>query len=124
MLVIDTASLEVDRAVDVPAEGPHGLWIDAEHLWCAADGASLVALHRDTGAVLAALPLPGTPDVVMHVPGPRHLYVAIGEPGVLCVVDSERFELLETVPTEDSAHTIGIDPRLTPSTRSSRAVGV
>ncbi len=35
------------------------------------------------------------------------LYVAIGAPGVVCVVDTTRLELLETVPTEPGAHTIG-----------------
>ena len=67
-------------------------------------------LHRDTGAVQAVLPLPGAPDVVMHDPALRHLYVAIGDPGVICVADTTRMAILETVPTEPGAHTIGIDP--------------
>jgi hypothetical protein len=61
--------------------------------------------------VLGTVPLPGAPDVVMHDPGPRHLYIAIGEPGVVCVVDSSRLQLVETVPTEHGAHTLGIDPQ-------------
>jgi len=110
ILVLHPRELRIDRAIDVPAVGPHGLWIDAERLFCAADGGALVVLHRDTGAGLSALPLPGAPDVVMHDASRRHLYVAIGEPGVICVVDTERLELVDTVPTEPDAHTIGLNP--------------
>jgi len=50
------------------------------------------------------------PDVVMHDPDVKRLCVAIGEPGVICVFDSERLERLEQVETEQGAHTAGWDP--------------
>jgi DNA-binding beta-propeller fold protein YncE len=109
VVVIDAEALRIERAIEVPAEGPHGLWIDGHRLFCAADGGALVVLDRNSGAVLGALPLPGAPDVLMYDPSLRHLYVAIGEPGVICVVDTERLELVETVPTERNAHTIGLN---------------
>ncbi len=59
--------------------------------------------------MLATVPLPGTPDVVMHDPELAHLYVAVGQPGVIAVIDTGSFELLETVPTEAGAHTIAVD---------------
>jgi len=37
------------------------------------------------------------------------LYVAIGDPGVIEVIDTEAMKLLETVPTETGAHTIAFD---------------
>ena len=40
-----------------------------------------------------------------HVLG--RLYVAVGSPGVVQAIDSQRLELLETVPTESGAHTLG-----------------
>jgi hypothetical protein len=46
----------------------------------------------------------------MHDPGLEHLYIAIGEPGVICVVDTGKLQIIETVPTEAGAHTLGIDP--------------
>lgn len=110
VLAFSAGSMAVDRIIDVPAAGPHGLWVDGERLFCAADGAALVVLHRDTGAVQAVLDLPGVPDVVMHDAALRRLYVAIGEPGVITVVDTARLEHAETVPTGAGAHTIGIDP--------------
>jgi len=100
----------IERALQVPSEGPHGLWLDAGRLFCAADGMAFLVLDRDTGDLLANLPLPGVPDVVMHDPGLHRLYVAIGDPGLVCGFDSARLEPVETVETEDGAHTLGCDP--------------
>ena len=94
----------------MPSAGPHGLWLDADWLFCAADGGSLVVLDRDSGEVVAQLPLPGVPDVVMLDPELQRVYVAVGDPGVVCSFDSERLGLLETVETEQGAHTTGWDP--------------
>ncbi len=108
--VIDCARVEIVGALQVPSSGPHGLWLDSRRLFCAADGGAVLVLDRDSGEVLASLPLPGAPDVVMHDPELRRLYVAIGEPGVVCSFDSDRLEQVETVVTEQGAHTIGWDP--------------
>lgn len=110
ILVIDPASGATERTLDVPGDGPHGLWLDRGRLFCAADGGELVVLERDSGAVLRTLPLAGVPDVVMHDPAGQRLYVAIGDPGVVCSFDSERLEPLETVETEPGAHTIAWEP--------------
>jgi DNA-binding beta-propeller fold protein YncE len=110
ILVIDCAQLEIASRLAVPAAGPHGLWLDRGRLFCAADEGALVVLDRDGGDLLASLPLPGVPDVVMHDPELARVYVAIGEPGVVCSFDSERLEPVEVVETEPGAHTIGWDP--------------
>jgi len=109
ILVIDCERLAIDRRFAVPAAGPHGLWLDRDRLFCAADGGALVVLDRDGGEPVASLPLPGVPDVVIHDAELARLYVAIGEPGVVCSFDSERLEPLETLPTEQGAHTLGWD---------------
>ena len=70
----------------------------------------LAVLDRDSGELHTSLPLPGVPDVVMHDPELARLYVAIGEPGVVCSFDSAHLEPLETVATEQGAHTLGWDP--------------
>ena len=98
------------RTLEIPSEGPHALWLDSGQLFCAADGGALVVLDRDSGEVLRSLPLPGVPDVVMHDPDRHRLYLAIGEPGVVCSFDSERLEQVEAVETEEGAHTTGWDP--------------
>ena len=109
IVVIDCASLEIERALPVPTAGPHGLWLDRGRLFCAADGGVLAVLDRDSGELLTSLPLPGVPDVVMHDPEFARLYVAIGEPGVVCSFDSDRLEPLETVATQQGARTLGWD---------------
>jgi DNA-binding beta-propeller fold protein YncE len=110
IVVINCESTAIERALEVPSAGPHGLWLDSGRLFCAADGGALVVLDRDSGDVVKSLPLPGVPDVVMHDAGLRRLYVAIGDPGVVCSFDSERLEQLEQVETEAGAHTTGWDP--------------
>lgn len=110
ILVLDAERVGEARAFEVPAAGPHGLWLAGERLFCAADGGALVVLGRDGGDVLASLPLPGVPDVVMHDRARKRLYVAIGEPGLVCSFDSERLEQIGEVETEEGAHTIGWDP--------------
>jgi DNA-binding beta-propeller fold protein YncE len=110
ILVVDAERGVIDRGFAVPSEGPHGLWLDRGRLFCAADAGELVVLDADSGDVLARLLLPGVPDVVMHDANRRRLYVAVGDPGVVCSFDSDRLELLEVVETERGAHTIGWDP--------------
>ncbi len=108
--VIDCSRMEIARTYAVPSDGPHGLWLDRGRLFCAADGGALVVLDRDTGNVLESLPLPGVPDVAMHDPNSNRLYVAIGDPGMVCSFDTDRLEVVETVTTEPGAHTTGWDP--------------
>ena len=95
--VIDAERSEIVDAFLVPSEGPHGLALLGDRLFCAADGAALVVLDADNGEVVDSLPLPGVPDVVMHDASLRRLYVAIGDPGVVCSFDTELLEHLQTV---------------------------
>jgi DNA-binding beta-propeller fold protein YncE len=110
IVVLDCAQVAIARSLPVPARGPHGLWLDRGRLFCAADGGVLAVLDRSSGELFASLPLPGVPDVVMHDPQLARLYVAVGDPGVVCCFDSDRLEPVETVATESGAHTIGWDP--------------
>src|SRR5207249_11552614 len=38
IVVIDCERLLIERALEVPSTGPHGLWLDSGRLVCAADG--------------------------------------------------------------------------------------
>src|SRR5262245_4199090 len=110
IIVVSATDLQIARAFNVPVAGPHGLVIAGERLFCAADGEALVALHRDTGAVIGTVALPGEPDVVIHDPALARLFVAIGSPGVVSVIDDHRLETLQTVSTESGSHTIDWNP--------------
>jgi DNA-binding beta-propeller fold protein YncE len=109
ILRINPETHAIVGSIDVPAAGPHGLWIDGQNLYCAADGGALVALDRDSGTVLANIPLPGVPDVVWHDPRTQRLYVAVGDPGTVTVIDTARLTVIETVSTESDAHTLAWD---------------
>jgi DNA-binding beta-propeller fold protein YncE len=111
--VVDAATLTIGAAIEVPSDGPHGLWLDAGRLFCAADGGALVVfdvVDGVDGSLRARLPLPGAPDVVMHDAELGRLYVAVGDPGLVCSFDSRRLSLVETIETEPGAHTTGWDP--------------
>jgi len=102
----------VARTLSVPATGPHGLDLDAatHRLFCACDGKTLVVLDARSGSILAQAELAGVPDVIFFNRERRHLYVAIGEPGVIEVFETDQMRRLESVRTEAGAHTIGFDP--------------
>lgn len=102
----------IARTFTIPFAGPHGLDIDAERrrLFCACDAKKLVTLDADSGKILKQVELSGSPDVIFFNRALKHLYVAIGDPGVIDVSDTEEMIRRETVPTEFSAHTIGFDP--------------
>jgi len=78
---------------DIPATGPHGLDIDSENrrLFCACDQGGLFTVDLDSRRL-------------------HHLYVAIGEPGVIDVFDTDTMKLVQTVRTELGAHTIAYKP--------------
>jgi DNA-binding beta-propeller fold protein YncE len=101
----------IARAYPVPAAGPHGLDLDAEHrrLFCACDAKKLICLEAGSGAILNELELGGGPDVIFFNPALRRLYVASGEPGLIEVFDTQVMRRIETVPTEHGAHTLAFD---------------
>ncbi len=110
--IIDAARPErIAGAFSVPAAGPHGLDLDVAtgRLFCACDGRSLVVLDGASGAVLADAGLGGVPDVIFFNPALRHLYVAIGDPGVIEVFETDRLRRIETVATGRGAHTLAFD---------------
>jgi DNA-binding beta-propeller fold protein YncE len=98
-------------AYEVPAEGPQGLELDdaTGRLLCACDAGVLVAIEGASGRVLGEVSLSGTPDVVFLNPQYKRLYVAIGDPGVVDVIDIATMRRIEVVTTEAGAHTLGID---------------
>jgi len=101
----------VAHTIAIPAAGPHGLDFDPEHrrLFCACDAKQLVILEADSGEVLKQLELGGSPDVIFFNRVLKRLYVAIGDPGVVDIFDTDAMERLETVQTEYGAHTLGFD---------------
>jgi DNA-binding beta-propeller fold protein YncE len=112
IVVVDAAELRQRRAFEIPAAGPHGLDLDAarRRLYCACDAGRLVEVDADSGKALRMAELSGVPDVVFFNPTLARLYVAVGEPGVIDVFDTETLTRVEVVATEAGAHTTAWDP--------------
>jgi hypothetical protein len=102
----------VARTLSVPAVGPHGLDLVAttRRLFCACDGKTLVVLDARSGSVLMQAELAGVPDVIFFNQARRHLYVAVGDPGLIEVFETHHMRRLETVRTEAGAHTLAFHP--------------
>ncbi len=99
------------RLYQVPSTGPHGLDLDVQsrRLFCACDVKKLIVLDADSGAQMHSVDLSGSPDVIFFSPALNHLYVAIGDPGVIEVFDTRSLQRVETIATERGAHTMAFD---------------
>lgn len=102
---------KISKEYEVPAAGPHGLELDPAtgRLLCACDAGVLFAIDAASGRMLGDVPLSGTPDVIFLNPQSGHLYVAIGDPGVIDVIDIGTMRRKEVVTTEAGAHTLALD---------------
>lgn len=112
IVVIDARGpTQIANTYAIPAAGPHGLELDSgrQRLFCACDARQLICLESSSGRVLADLELSGPPDVIFLHARYGHLYVAIGEPGVIDVIDTATMRRLETLETERGAHTLACD---------------
>jgi DNA-binding beta-propeller fold protein YncE len=112
IVVVDSADpTRVAEAFAMPAMGPHGLDLDptTRRLFCACDGKVLIVVDSRSGAVQSEHAISGVPDVIFRNAALKRLYVAIGDPGVIDVFDTETMRCLESVPTERGAHTLGYD---------------
>lgn len=100
------------RCIEVPAAGPHGLDLDIDscRMFCACDEGLLVTFDTKSGKVLDRQRLAGGPDVIYFNALRRHLYVAIGDPGVIEVFDTATMNRIGQVDTEPGAHTLALDP--------------
>jgi DNA-binding beta-propeller fold protein YncE len=111
VVVASAEPVGVARTIAIPAPGPHGLDFDPElrRLFCACDAKQLIIVEADSSKVLKQVVLSGSPDVIFFNRALRHLYVAIGDPGVVDVFDTDDMVRLETIRTEPGAHTLGFD---------------
>src|SRR5215831_10730632 len=103
--------IKISREYEVPAAAPHGLDLDPAkgRLLCACDAGALFAIDAASGRVLGDVALSGAPDVIFLHPQFGHLYVAIGDPGVVDVINIGTMRRAEVVPTETGAHTLALD---------------
>ncbi|HEX9414181.1 MAG TPA: hypothetical protein VF916_11810 [Ktedonobacterales bacterium] len=95
----------------IASAGPHGLDLDpvSGRAFVACDGGMVVALDLATGRELARVAIPGAPDAIWYNAPRERLYVAIGDPGVIAIVNMRAMTVDEEVRTEVGAHTTAFD---------------
>jgi DNA-binding beta-propeller fold protein YncE len=112
IVVLESADpTRVAETFPMTAAGPHGLDLDPAtgRLFCACDGKALLVVDSRSGAVRSSHALSGEPDVIFFNAALHHLYVAIGDPGVIDVFETVAMRRVESLPTERGAHTLGFD---------------
>ncbi len=97
----------------IPSAGPHGLDLDAAagYAYVACDGAQVAQVDLADGHVVTSVAIADAPDAIWFNPARRQLYIAIGDPGVIQVVDTATMRVIQTVVTEPGAHTTAFDSR-------------
>ena len=95
------------------AHGPHGLAFDPvkDRLMAACDDAQLVVLAFADQSMIVKTPLAGPPDVIWLNERGNRLYVAIGQPGCVQVVETASYTVIETIATEPGATTLAFDTK-------------
>ena len=113
MVIAAEHPTEITRTISIPISGPHGLEIDPSsgYLFCACDGGKVVTLDSLSREITNIADISGVPDVIFYNTSLRHLYVAVGDPGVIDVFDTQSMTRIETMPTERGAHTLAFDAR-------------
>jgi len=112
IVVVDSSNpTRITRSMEIPAKGPHGLDLDSatNRLFCACDAGKLFASDSYSGEIFLKADLSGTPDVIFFNAALKHLYVAVGDPGVIDVFETDSLKRIEIVSTGKGAHTIGFD---------------
>jgi DNA-binding beta-propeller fold protein YncE len=106
------APVKVARTFPIPAAGPHGLDLDpaGRRLFCACDAKQLIAIESRSGVVIGEIEIAGVPDVVLFNSRRQRLYVAIGDPGVIEVMETTPLGRRQVVATEPGAHTAAFAP--------------
>jgi DNA-binding beta-propeller fold protein YncE len=103
---------EVAR-IDGLAAGPHGLDLDrsGQRAFVACDAGFVSVLDLTLDGEIGRVQIAGEPDAVWYSSAADALYVAIGDPGVIDVLDTRALAIVQQVQTETGAHTTAFDAR-------------
>ncbi len=109
--VISPGSMLEKSFIAISVPGPHGLDVveGAGHAFVACDEKAVIALDFLQNEEVASIPIAGEPDVIWYNSGKKRLYCAIAKPGVIDVIDTGMFGLIEQVVTEEGVHTLAFD---------------
>lgn len=111
VVALAAATLQQLVRIDGLAAGPHGLDIDrmGDRAFVACDEGLVCVLDLTTDREIARVPITGEPDAVWYGSTADAVYVAIGNPGVVDVLDANALSIVQQVTTEAGAHTTAFD---------------
>ncbi|MBT2143947.1 MULTISPECIES: YncE family protein [unclassified Rhodanobacter] len=118
LVQIDSASNKVLQTWPLaPCESPSGLAIDNAHrrLFAVCDNRTMAVLDAVDGHHVADVPIGDGPDGVVFDPAEAMIYSANGESGTITAVhedDPDHYHVTATIPTQVSARTLTLDPKL------------
>lgn len=112
--ILDAATGGLLDTWPIPTAGPHGLDLDVAsgRAYVACDGGHVVRVELEDGQVTGQVGIAGVPDTLWYNPARTHLYVAIGDPGVVQVIATRTLQVAQTLTTEPGAHTTAFDAQL------------
>jgi len=105
------STLQEVARIDGLAAGPHGLDLDrvGQPAFVACDAGYVCALDLTTDREIGRVQIAGEPDAVWYSSASNSLYVAIGVPGVVDVLDTRTLGVAQQVNTGEGAHTTAFD---------------
>lgn len=98
-------------------ESPSGLAIDNKkhRLFSVCDNQQMAVVDANDGRVVAIVPIGEGPDAVVFDEGTSMAYSSNGESGNITAVhqdDADHYSVVATIPTQPSARTLALDPKL------------
>lgn len=109
--IVDTEGSGILHSWTMSSAGPHGMDLDATHdqAFVACDGGQVLRVSLEDGRITGQVGIAGVPDALWCNGKLAHIYVAIGNPGVVQVIDAHTMDVLQTLVTERGAHTTAFD---------------
>jgi DNA-binding beta-propeller fold protein YncE len=109
--VLEAASCSLQDHWPMPSVGPHGLDLDLANQrgYVACDGKQVLQLDLAGGAITGQAAIAGVPDAIWHDAARQRLYVAMGDPGMVQVIETQSMQVVQTLTTEPGAHTTALD---------------
>ena len=109
--LISPETMAEQKFVPISVPGPHGLETieGTGRAFVACDGKVLVVIDLLQEREIAKIPLSGGPDVLWRNREKNLIYCAVGEPGVIDAISTEKLSVSERVPLEEGAHTLTFD---------------
>ncbi|MES2312804.1 MAG: YncE family protein [Pseudomonadota bacterium] len=118
LVQIDSASSKVLQTWPLaPCESPSGLAIDTAHhrLFSVCDNRTMAVTDATNGHQVATVAIGDGPDAVVFDDATSMVYSSNGESGTITAVhenDPDHYTVAATIPTQTSARTLALDPKL------------